>query len=89
MELLEDNTNEFKDIALKGFRKNTQPGEKISLGKSVYNIMIINKYLLGALLEGIDKYKEEINNKFAEGHSASDARIEADLQSLALLKKVD
>lgn len=51
--------------------------------------MGIDEFSPNVLLERIYKNRKKVRDEFAEGHSASDACTEADLQSLTLLEEVD
>ena len=51
--------------------------------------MPVDKFLPVILPERSNEYRQKIGNELAKGHSASDTRAEADLQSLTLLEKFD
>jgi hypothetical protein len=89
LELFGDGADKGEDVELKEGRNGIESGEKVSLGKGLYNVMAIDEFLQGVLLEEIYEHREKVGDELAEGHSASDACAEADLQSPAVLEEVD
>lgn len=87
LELLEDGADKYKDIDWKIGRKGAEPGEKISLGEGLYDIIVVDEFSLSLLLDGIDECREKVSNELVEGHSASDACTEANLESPPLLEE--
>lgn len=79
LELFEDGADKREDVVLKEKQNGVESGEKIFLDKGLYDLIVIEEFFSDVLFEKIYKDKEKVDDKFAEGHSASDAYVEVDL----------
>ena len=52
--MCKDGADKGEDLQLKKGRNGTEPGEKTSLGKGLYNVVAIDEFLPDVLLERIE-----------------------------------
>lgn len=78
-ELFQDCADESEHVKLMRGRKGAEPLKKIPLAKGMYDIMTVDTFFPGVLLEGVDECWKKISHQLAKGHSASHACTETDL----------